>query len=278
MEITPELTQRLKRTLERGQPIIVTDTTGNKFAATRWHIRRGAYCGGVYFNDLGNTYTPPDGYLEKSALPWLPRDSGCLSWDLVYEVIFPEESPVRSQKINEQGERMGQPEPQPTTVRVFISHSSQDLKVAKALVEVLEVALSLESNDIRCTSVPGYKLNTGEHTSVQLQKEISGAEVIIGIVTTNSMQSSYVLFELGASWGLNKPTFPLLACGADFSNLPGPLKERHASRLDKRHEIQQVIDDVVSSTRIERRSRVAAKLEGKIDSLLDSAMENIEAC
>jgi hypothetical protein len=211
MELTPELTQRLEEALERGQSIIVKDTTGNSFAATRWYISAGAHRGGVYFDDPGNNYTPPDGHIGKSAPPWMPRVFGCLSWDLVYEVLFPQGPPVRSQKINEQGERMGQPEPQPTTVRVFISHSSQDLKVAKALVEVLEVALSLESNDIRCTSVPGYKLNTGEHTSVQLQKEISGAEVIIGIVTTNSMQSSYVLFELGASWGLNKPTFPLLA-------------------------------------------------------------------
>lgn len=158
-------------------------------------------------------------------------------------------------------------------LRVFISHSSQDEGVAKALVEVLETALSLKPNDIRCTSVPGYKLHTGAHTSVQLKNDINDAEVIIGIITTKSMKSSYVLFELGASWGLNKPTFPLLACGADFSILPGPLKERHASSLHTRHDIQQVIDDVVHNTSIKRQSGVAAKVEGKIDSLLAFAKE-----
>lgn len=180
--------------------------------------------------------------------------------DIVGEIPVPSPSPPRGAQV--------------TAPRVFISHSSQDEKVAAALVELLGAALSLESADIRCTSVPGYKLPTGAHTSTQLREEINGAEVVMGIVTTYSIQSSYVLFELGASWGLGKPTFPLLARGAEFSIIPGPMRERHASMLNVRAEIQQVIDDLVVSTSIKRRSGVAARVEGKIEILLAAASES----
>jgi hypothetical protein len=59
--------------------------------------------------------------------------------------------------------------------------------------------------------------------------------------------------------------------------LPGPLKERHASRLYSRAEIQQVIDDIVASTRIERRQGqgVAVRVEGKVARLFAAASEAI---
>lgn len=186
----------------------------------------------------------------------------------LYRTVFATVEISRSSATPTPGVRM-------TTPRLFISHSSQDEQVAATLVDLLETALSLQPGDIRCTSVVGYKLPTGAHTSTQLRDEIYGAEIIMGVITPNSLQSSYVLFELGASWGLSKPTFPLLALGADVSMLRGPLKEQHASRLYNRAEIQQVIDDIVTHTRIQRQQGqgVAARVEGKIDSLLRAASE-----
>jgi hypothetical protein len=44
------------------------------------------------------------------------------------------------------------------SVDIFLSHSSADEKIAKALIDLLRDAFHMEPARIRCTSVPGYKL------------------------------------------------------------------------------------------------------------------------
>lgn len=152
-------------------------------------------------------------------------------------------------------------------VKIFISHTSKDEALTKALVELLEVALSLEVSDIRCTSVPGYKLQIGTHTSSTLKNEIQYAKVVIGVVTPDSLKSNYVLFELGASWGLDITTLPVLAKGAMFESLPGPLKEHHAISLGDSTNCYQLIDDIASKTGLTK-TDVMPRVNGKINDLV----------
>ena len=84
-------------------------------------------------------------------------------------------------------------------VKVFISHSSNDVQLAKPLIDLLRSALRLRASEIRCTSVPGYKLPGGAETDEQIREELLDAPVFIGLVTEASLESKYVLFELGAS-------------------------------------------------------------------------------
>lgn len=87
--------------------------------------------------------------------------------------------------------------------RVFISHSSADQDLAEALIRLLRSALPLQPDIIRCTSVGGYKLPTGTEVDAQLRKEVVEAELFIALITKDSLDSTYVLFELGARWGVN---------------------------------------------------------------------------
>src|SRR5207247_750725 len=103
-----------------------------------------------------------------------------------------------------------QPQTEPT-ILVMISHSSRDKDLAEVLIELLRTALNLAANQIRCTSVDGYRLPAGVDTHEQLRKEVKSARVLIGLLTPNSSSSSYVLFELGARWGAELPMIPLLA-------------------------------------------------------------------
>ena len=48
---------------------------------------------------------------------------------------------------------------------VFISHSSKDAELAQALIDLLKDALGLTANQIRCSSVDGYRLPVGVNTS-----------------------------------------------------------------------------------------------------------------
>lgn len=73
--------------------------------------------------------------------------------------------------------------------------------MAAALIDFLRVTIP-GLNRIRCTSVSGYGLPAGAHVDSQLQKEVGEAATLIALMTGVSVESAYVLFEVGARWGL----------------------------------------------------------------------------
>lgn len=84
------------------------------------------------------------------------------------------------------------------SILVLISHSSKDAPLAEALINLLRSGLGLLASQIRCSSVDGYRLPAGVNTGDKLRNEIKSAKVLIGLLTPNSLTSTYVLFELGA--------------------------------------------------------------------------------
>ena len=49
--------------------------------------------------------------------------------------------------------------------RIFISHRHQDKDIARTVIDLLESAFEIAQGQIRCTSVPGYKLAVGSHSA-----------------------------------------------------------------------------------------------------------------
>lgn len=129
-------------------------------------------------------------------------------------------------------------------MKVFISHQSNDVAIAKALVDLLRLSLNLQPEDIRCTSVDGYRLAAGADTEAELRREVHEADVFIGLITPHSMDSAYVLFELGARWGAEKPLFPLMASGMTSNRLRGPLTGLNALDCSERGQVNQLIEDL----------------------------------
>ena len=150
---------------------------------------------------------------------------------------------------------------------IFISHSSQDLEFVKALVDLIEATLKIKP-EIRCTSVPGYKFKTGADTDEGLRREVKNSRLLIGVITPSSMESAFVLFELGGRWIIDKHTmFPVMACGADSSILKGPLEHINATSCYERADIHQLIDDIASELSFEKVK--AASYQKKIDRLVE---------
>lgn len=131
-----------------------------------------------------------------------------------------------------------------TKIRLFISHSSSDTKLAERVTDLLQVALHLSSKSIRCTSVAGYRLPAGADTDERLRREVHEAEAFIGIVSAGSLRSTYVLFELGARWGANRPLIPLLAPRTPMSLLSGPLVGLNALRANNRSDLTQLVENL----------------------------------
>ncbi len=156
-----------------------------------------------------------------------------------------------------------------SSIRVFISHASEDVALAEALIDMLRAALNLEARAIRCTSVDGYRLPGGANTDEQLRIEVHDSDTFVGIVSNGSLRSLYVLFELGARWGAGKRLIPLLAPGTPASVLGGPLSGLNALRASERAQLVQLVNELAESLGL--RAESASVYQRQLDAVLKIA-------
>lgn len=153
-----------------------------------------------------------------------------------------------------------------SSIRLFISHSSKDSLFVQSLIDLIRAALNLGSSEIRCTSIDGYRLPGGANTSEQLKQEVHSAETFIGIISSESITSVYVVFELGARWGANRTLIPLIAPGTNTDVLKGPLKEINAlsSNRSQLHQLLHQLSQELNTT-----LEPSASFERLIDNILN---------
>lgn len=132
------------------------------------------------------------------------------------------------------------------SIKLFISHAHRDEDIADQLVNALELGMDVPMGAIRCTSVPGYKLDLGSMAPEELRRELADAECVVAILTPNSIASEWVLFELGASWSLAKTAIPLLAGGLKDEDIPGPLRGAAGGQLTDPTSLDQFLHQVKS--------------------------------
>lgn len=151
-------------------------------------------------------------------------------------------------------------------IKIFISHAAADEVLASALVDCLFSSMVLEDADLRCTSVPGHKLPVGSDFAKTLLEDIGESSVVIGLITKKALASSWVLFELGATWGAKKNLMPLVAGDVSLKDLPGPVSGRHVAQLVNRDDLTQFLEEL--GKQVGAKSRTAAKIGKAIDTLL----------
>jgi len=154
-------------------------------------------------------------------------------------------------------------------IDVFISHSSHDQALAKQVVDLLRSALNLRADAIRCTSVDGYRLPVGVDSDERLREEVLGARSFVGILSSTSLASAYVLFELGARWGARKHLAPLLAPGMTAHALRGPIAGLNALSCESVAELHQLVHDLGNVLGI--RPEAPQVYQSKIDAMVYSS-------
>lgn len=158
------------------------------------------------------------------------------------------------------------------SVGIFISHASRDGAVAKALADLFRDALSLSAGAIRCTTIDEYALDAGAETDDALREEIASSAVFVAILTLASLRSHYVLFELGARWGSDRPHFlPLVAGALEPKMIPQPLSARNARDLRSVADIHRVLKNVAGA--LDRPLEDASSYANAIDELRTLARE-----
>jgi DNA-binding MarR family transcriptional regulator len=129
-------------------------------------------------------------------------------------------------------------------IKIFVSHTSADEELVRRLVELLKAALRLPASEILCSSLGGHRLEGGTDIETAIREAVGSAGVLVAVVTPRSLESVYVLFELGARWHSGLPFIPLLAPG--IGTIPRPLDRFNGLLLNSREDVQQLISELAS--------------------------------
>lgn len=108
--------------------------------------------------------------------------------------------------------------------KIFISHSSKDVKIVEEFVDLLET-IGLDSNNIFCSSLSGYGIPLGENFMERLKSELSDSNsMVIFMLSENFYKSPVCMCEMGATWIQSKEHIPVLIPQFSFEDIDGTLK------------------------------------------------------
>lgn len=155
--------------------------------------------------------------------------------------------------------------------KIFISHRHKDQNIAAALAETIRTAFEVQQNEIRCTSVQPYRLPFGKNTGERLRDEIGKSQVVLGILTPDVSESSYVMFELGAAWAQRIYTCPLLSKGAEYNDIPGPIFNLAPARLWEASDCHQLLGNLEAELHLSRRKDTHGAVMDKVTYLTEAA-------
>lgn len=157
--------------------------------------------------------------------------------------------------------------------RIFISHRHKNQEIAAALTKTIRAAFEVKPFEIRCTSVQPYRLPFGKNTGNRLREEIGRAQVVLGILSPDTAQSSYVMFELGAAWSQHTYTCPLLSKGAEYQHIPGPIFDLAPARLWEESDCYQLLDNLAAELNLIRNKDAQGAISEEIKNLTKVAAE-----
>jgi hypothetical protein len=155
---------------------------------------------------------------------------------------------------------------------IFISHKEADRDIAAALVEYLLSALEISDDEIRCTSVPGHQLPFGVSIAQQIQTDLSSSVAILAILTGESLRATWVLFELGSAWALQRMIVLILGPRLTHSDLPGPLNAFQGVSIDEPSAPHRLRD---ATRQIARVLGIAERTGGKVQARLEEFIQQM---
>lgn len=117
--------------------------------------------------------------------------------------------------------------------KVFVSHSSKDKEYVKLVVSLLN-DMGLSSDQIFCSSLPGYDIPLSDKIFDYLRKQFSEFNLhLIIIHSKNYYRSAVCLNEMGAAWVHRNRCTSILLPGFDFADMTGVVNdETVAIKLD----------------------------------------------
>lgn len=109
-----------------------------------------------------------------------------------------------------------------TRNKIFISHSSKDIKFVESFVEnILRLGLDIPSERIFCSSMEGHGIKSGQYIPDRLRQEIQLTSIALLFISKHYKSSEVCLNEVGAAWATlqKENVIPILLPSVDFKEL-----------------------------------------------------------
>ena len=138
-------------------------------------------------------------------------------------------------------------------VRVFLSYADADRTYARHLQELLSPFANFR---VFTTDA----LSAGEDWTPKLREEIARSDVFVVLLSPSSVRSAWVLQELGAAWGLNKPIVPVLTQPEVRDTLSVALQDRRSvdyRSLDDPAAVTQLLEQLAEAAGDEASAQAA---------------------
>lgn len=118
-------------------------------------------------------------------------------------------------------------------MKIFISHSSQDLAFVQPLVELFE-HIGLTPENMFCSSVPNYNVPLDNNIYDYLMEQFQNYNLrVIFVLSENYYNSPVSLNEMGAAWVLHQKYTSVLIPQFDFKDVKGAIDQMRISiKLD----------------------------------------------
>lgn len=133
---------------------------------------------------------------------------------------------------------MTQKEKRKQALRIFLSYATADRVYAHKLQSLLS-----QRPNVRIFTTE--TLSAGEDWQSRLKDELSQCDVFLVLLSPNSVDSKWVLHELGAAWAIDKPIVPIVTHPEVFSKIPVMLSQTQfveIKDLEKPEVINQILE------------------------------------
>ena len=125
---------------------------------------------------------------------------------------------------------------------IFISHSSKDKNIAKAIVDLIADGIGVPEKEIFCSSVEGHKIPSGQDFLLYIKNEMEQPKIVILLLTRSYWKSEFCLCEMGAAWVKSHQIFPILVPPLNNNDLKAVLSTTQAFQIDDKFGYNDIRD------------------------------------
>lgn len=123
-------------------------------------------------------------------------------------------------------------------LRIFLSYAAVDREYARKLRSLLSQRPNLH------VFTPEV-LSAGEAWESKLKNELSQCDIFIVLLSPDSVNSKWVLSELGAAWALNKLIIPVITHPEVLSKIPVDLRKIKSVEIKDLENHPEVINQIL---------------------------------
>src|SRR4029079_2158151 len=134
-----------------------------------------------------------------------------------------------------------------------------------------QVGIGIHPDDIFCSSLPGMGIPTGKDFVEYIRSKVQNPELVLLVLSPAFFKSQFCNNEVGASWALSIPIYPILVPPIGYGDLKGVLAGKQAGKLDDQEKLNDLRDDLTDLLKLtplrtshweRKRDKFLAKLPG----------------